>query len=177
MRLTTVPMSGGAAVMMNASAPANGVPNNNGGTVSTPNAALGSATLSIVSGFPATAGQPNPLANHPYVLLRTSFNDTIAKSGAAIPAGTTPFKFLGLACGNRTPDCQTIMNAIKNSAASSVRSDANGGATFPGVQPGTYYLMISTRYNNQPLVWLQQVQVHAGANSITLDVRNASAMN
>ena len=27
--------------------------------------------------------------------------------------------------------------------------------TFPGVAPGTYYLMISTRYNNQALVWGQ----------------------
>ena len=125
----------------------------------------------------ATPGQPNPLANHPYVLLRASINDTIAKSGVNIPAGTTPFKFLGLACGNRTPDCQTIMNAIKAGAVSSVRADVNGRGTFPGVPPGTYYLMISTRFNNQTLLWLQAVQVNAGSNSITLDARNATAMN
>ncbi len=175
----TIPMSGGSAATMNASAsgPANGSPNSNGGTLSAPNAPLGNATLSIVSGFAPTSGQPNPLANHPYVLLRNSFNDTIAQSGVNIPAGTTPFKFLGLACGNRTPDCQTIMNAIKTGAASSVHADINGRATFPGVPPGIYYLMISTRFNNQALVWLQQVQVNAGANSITLDTRNASIMN
>jgi hypothetical protein len=175
----TIPMSGGAAAMMNASAsaPANGAPNNNGGTLSTPDAPLGNATLSIVSGFPATAGQPNPLANHPYVLLRSSINDTIAKSGVNIPAGTVPFKFFGLACGNRTPDCQTIMTAIKAGAASSVRADVNGRGTFPGVPQGTYYLMISTRLNNQTLLWLQPVQVRAGANSITLDARNATTMN
>ena len=174
---TAIPMSGGTARSMNASSPPNGSPNNNGGTLSTPNAPLGSATLSIVSGFPPTAGQPNPLANRPYVLLRTSFNDTIAKSGVNIPAGTTPFKFLGLACGNRTSDCQTIMNAIKTSAISTVRADGNGTGTFPGVPPGIYYLMISTRLNNQPLVWLQQVHVNAGSNSITLDARNAAVMN
>jgi len=173
----TIPISGGSAATMNASVLANGAPNNNGGTLSTPNAPLGNANLSIVSGFPPTPGQPNPLANHPYVLLRSSFDDTIVKSGVNIPAGTTPFKFLGLACGNHTPDCQTIMNAIKAGAASSVRADVNGSATFPGVPPGTYYLMISARYNNQPLVWLQGVQVNAGSNSITLDTRNATAMN
>jgi hypothetical protein len=36
--------------------------------------------------------------------------------------------------------------------------------------------MISTRFNNQTLLWLQAVQVNAGANSITLDARNATAM-
>ena len=175
----SIPMSGGTAAATNASAttPANGAPNNNGGTLSTPQATLGNATLAVVSGFPATPGQPNPLANHSYVLLRASINDTIAKSGVNIPAGTTPFKFLGLACGNRTPDCQTIMNAIKAGAVSSVRSDTNGRGTFPGVPPGTYYLMISTRLNNQTLLWLQAVPVNAGANSITLDARNATTMN
>ena len=176
---SSIPMSGGTAATTNtsATAPANGAPNNNGGTLSTPQATLGNATLAVVSGFPATPGQPNPLANHPYVLLRASINDTIAKSGVNIPAGTTPFKFLGLACGNRTPDCQTIMNAIKAGAVSSVRADVNGRGTFPGVPPGTYYLMISTRLNNQTLLWLQAVQVNAGSNSITLDARNATAMN
>ena len=175
----SIPMNGGSAEMMNASAaaPANGAANNNGGTLSAPNSQLGSATLSVISGFAATPGQPNPLANHPYVLLRASFDNTIAHSGVNIPAGTTPFKFLGTACGNRTPDCQTIMNAIKTGAASSVRADINGRATFPGVPPGTYYLMISTRVNNQTLLWLQGVQVNAGSNSITLDARNATPMN
>jgi hypothetical protein len=179
----TIPASGGSSATTTAtmtasgSAPPSGAPNNNGGTLSTPNAPLGNATLSIVSGFPPTQGQPNPLANHPYVLLRASINDTIAKSGVNIPAGTVPFKFFGLACGNRTPDCQTIMNAIKAGAASSVRADVNGRGIFPGVPPGTYYLMISTRFNNQTLLWLQGVQVNAGANSITLDARNAIAMN
>ncbi len=68
------------------------------------------------------------------------------------------------------------MNAIKTSAVSSVRADINGRAAFPGVSPGTYYLMISTRYNNQPVAWLQPVQVNAGANSVTLDARNATAV-
>ncbi|WP_348264368.1 hypothetical protein P8935_07490 [Telmatobacter sp. DSM 110680] len=178
----TIPMSGGSATMMSASATGSATgtgtgPANGGGTLSTSSATLGNATFTIVSGFPATPGQVNPLANHPYVLLRKSFNDTITQSGVNIPAGTTPFKFLGLACGNRTPDCQTIMNAIKAGAVSSVRADVNGGATFPGVPPGTYYLMISTRFNNQALVWLQAVRVNAGSNSMTLDARNATAIN
>jgi hypothetical protein len=160
----TIPASGGTV------APANG-----GGTLSTPSAPLGNATLSIVSGFPA--GAQNPLAGHPYVLLRDSYANALAKAGVSVPAGTSPYKFAGIACGTHTPDCPKINEAIKASAASSVRADANGAGTFPGVPPGTYYLMIATRYNNQALVWGQVVQLKAGANSITLDQSNAVPVN
>jgi hypothetical protein len=160
----TIPASGGTAA-----------PANVGGALSTPQSPLGNATLSIVSGFPA--GAANPLAAHPYVLLRDSYANVLANGGVSVPAGTSPYKYAGIACGTRTPDCQKINEAIKASAASSVRADANGAGTFPGVPPGTYYLMISTRYNNQALVWGQAVRLKAGANSITLDQSNAAPIN
>ena len=69
------------------------------------------------------------------------------------------------------------MDAIKANAVSAVRAEANGNATFNGIAPGTYYLMISTRYNNQGLVWSQAVQITPGSNSITLDQRNATPVN
>ena len=147
------------------------------GSLSTPNAPLGAATLSVVTGLPAPAGAPNPLAGRPYVLLRDSYANTLAKGGVAVPAGMSPYKFAIAACGGRTPDCQKINDAIKASAASAARADAHGGGTFPGVPPGTYYLMISARYNNQPLVWGQAVQLKAGQNSITLDQSNATPIN
>jgi hypothetical protein len=89
----------------------------------------------------AEAFKTNPLAGHPYVLLRDSYANALVKGGVSVPAGTSPYKFAGIACGTRTPDCPKINEAIKASAASSVRADANGAGTFPGVRPGTYYLM------------------------------------
>jgi hypothetical protein len=171
----TIPFTGGAsATTMNA---ATGTPSNGGGTLSTPQAPLGNATLSIVSGFAAQPGVPNPLAGHPYVLLRDSYADTLAKAGITVPGGMSPFKYVGTACGTRSPDCQKAVEAIKASAASAVRADANGSGTFPGVPPGNYYLMITARYNNQPLVWSQAVQLKPGSNSLKLDQTNASPMN
>jgi hypothetical protein len=178
-----IPSGGGTAATMVASAGnrAEATPGtaayNGGGTLSVPGATLGNATLSIVSGFPAQPGVANPLAGHPYTLLRDSFATIVAKAGVSVPPGTSAYKALGNACGNHTPDCQKIMDAIKASAASSVRADANGSGTFPGVAPGTYYLMISSRYNNQNLVWGQPVQLKAGPNSMTLDQRNAAPLN
>jgi hypothetical protein len=147
------------------------------GSLSTPAAPLGNATLSIVSGFSAQAGAPNPLAGHPYVLLRDSYANVLAKGGVSVPPGMSPYKYVGTVCASRTPDCQKILDAVKADAASSVRADANGAGTFPGVPAGTYYLMISTRYNNQPLVWGQAVQLKPGPNSLTLDQSNASPIN
>jgi hypothetical protein len=138
---------------------------------------VGNASLAIVAGFPQQPGVANPLAAHPYTLLRDSLANIVAKVGVVVPPGTSPYKAVVLACGNHTPDCQKIMDAIKANAASAVRADANGNGTFNGIAPGTYYLMISTRYNNQGLVWSQPVQVRPGSNSITIDQRNATPVN
>lgn len=181
----TIPSGGGTATMMNASmnGPAGGAASGtsgaapSGGGLSTPQAPLGNATLSVASGFPPQPGVPNPLAGRPYVLLRSSYGNTIANAGVNVPAGTSPYKFVATICANRQPDCQTAMNAVRVSAASAVRADANGAGTFPGVPPGTYYLMISAIYNKQSLFWGQAVQIHAGANSVTLDARNATPLN
>ncbi|MDP8988646.1 MAG: hypothetical protein M3N41_01015 [Acidobacteriota bacterium] len=165
----TIPSAGGVS----SSVPGTLAPANAGGGLSTPAAPLGNAVLSIVSGFPAQPGVPNPLAGRPYVLLRNTYTNALAKGGVTVPPGMSPYKFVGTTCVTRTPDCQKIMNAMNGDAASAVRADANGAGTFPGVPAGTYYLMISARVNNQALSWSQAVQLKAGTNSVTLDRNNA----
>ena len=178
-----IPSGGGTAATMVASAGNRAATTpgtaayNGGGTLSVPGATQGNATLSILSGFPAQPGVANPLAGHPYTLLRDSFATIVANAGVSVPPGMSPYKVLGNACGNHTPDCQKIIDAMKASAASAVRADANGSGTFPGVAPGTYYLMISTRYNNQGLAWGQAVQLKPGSNSVALDLHNATPVN
>lgn len=170
-----IPSSGGTSTTIIASSTTSGASaSNSGGSISTPTAPLGTATLSIVSGLP---GNPNPLAGRPYVLLRDSYAVALAKGGVSVPPGTSPYKYAAAACANKSPDCQKITEAIKASAASAVRADANGSGIFPGVPPGNYYLMISTRYNNQPLIWGQAVQIKPGTNSVTLDQSNATPGN
>lgn len=162
-----IPSNGGTAV---ASGPV--------GNLAIPSAPLGNATLSVTSGFPAQPGTPNLLAGHSYVLLRDSYASALAKGGVSVPPGESPYKYVALACGPaRTPDCQKIVDAIKADSASAIRADGNGSGILPGVAPGTYYLMISARFNNQSLVWGQSVQLKAGANSIALDQRNATPIN
>jgi len=45
------------------------------------------------------------------------------------------------------------------------------------VPSGTYYLMISTRYNNHGFAWGQAVQLKSGQNSLTLDQSNATPID
>jgi hypothetical protein len=89
----------------------------------------------------------------------------------------SPYKYAGSACGTNSPDCPKVKAAINASVISAVRADANGAGTFPGVPPGTYYLMISAVYNRQAYVWGQAVQVHSGANTLALDLTTAIPQN
>ena len=164
-----IPASGGTAASIVAS--------NGGGRLSSATAPLGNATLSIISGFPAQAGVPNPLVGRPYVLLRDSYANGLAKAGVSVPAGMSPYKYVGSVCSARTPDCQKILDAVNANAISAARADGNGAATLPGVPAGNYYLMISARYNNQSLIWGQAVQLRAGPNSLRLDQSNAAPLN
>jgi hypothetical protein len=137
----------------------------------------GDAVLTILSGLPAPPGIPNALASHPYILLREEVATIVRKSGVAIPPGMSPEKVMGTACANRTPDCQTIQNALKAEKAAITFSDGTGKGTFPGVPAGSYYLMIATRYNNQGLRWGFKVDLKSGPNSVTLDQSNGVPVN
>lgn len=169
-----IPSTGGTSSMM---AAAGSGSSNGGGTLSTPTAPLGNATLSITSGFAPQPGAPNPLAGRPYILLRHSYGNALAIGGVTIPQGVSPYKYAGTACGTQAPDCPKIMAAIKADSISAARADASGAATLPGVPAGTYYLMISAVFNRQPLVWGQAVQLNTGANAVVLDQRNAAPLN
>jgi hypothetical protein len=177
-----IPASGGTASTMLASASALGNPAtasaNNNGRLSTPQAPLGNATIAIVSGLAPQPRAGNPLAGRPYILLRESYAVALQQGGVSVPSGVSPYKYASTVCApTRTPDCQKVGAAVNASAASAVRADANGSGTFPGVPPGTYYLMISAIYNNKPVVWGQAVQLKPGANSLMLIPRDATPLN
>lgn len=174
----TIPSAGGNAATITASsspatAAATSAVNPAGLKTATPGAPTGNAILSLTSGFPVQPGVANPLAGHSYILLRDPLAVILTKSGIPVPAGSTPIKVMGATCSAKTPDCQKLVAGINADSASLTRADANGKADMPGVPPGAYFLMISTRLNNQTLYWGFQVNLKAGPNLLTLDQRNA----
>jgi hypothetical protein len=186
---TAIPSSGGAAALSTASGAAAGttagttagaaaghapLPTSN---ISTLQAPTGNAVLTISSGFPAQPGVMNPLAGHPFLILRDDYDAALTKAGVAIPAGMTGPKAVASLCTTRTPECQKALSAISSAVASSSRADVTGKSTMPGVPPGTYYLLISAQFNKQNLIWGFRVDLKSGPNSITLDQRNAKVLN
>ena len=170
-------LSASKAIPSSGGVPATSVAANTGGSLSTVGAPLGNAVLSLTSGFLTQPGVPNPLAGRPYVLLRDTYANGLSKAGISVPPGMSPFKYVGTVCTARTPECQKILAAVNANAISAARADVNGTAVLPGVPPGTYYLMISARYNNQSLIWGQAIQLKPGPNSLKLDQSNATPMN
>jgi hypothetical protein len=73
----------------------------------------------------------------------------MARAGVQVPAGKSPYKVLGSACGNHTPDCPQILAAVNADAASAELADASGRAAMPPVPTETFYLMISAHDHNQ----------------------------
>ncbi len=173
----TIPASGGAASAAGSLASGGAVGASRRMAMATPGAPTGTAVLQLMSGLPAPAGTANALAGHPYILLRDNLATVMAQVGVNVPAGMSPYKYLGMACGQHTAECPKIIAAVQADTASAARADVDGRVTMPGVPAGTYYLMISTRYNNQALVWDQAVELQAGSNSMSLDVRNGKAVN
>jgi hypothetical protein len=146
------------------------------GPAAIPGAPTGNAVLTIVNGFPAQPNAPSPLAGRSFILLRDSLTNAMIKGGVPVASGSTPFQAMSAACATQQ-NCQQVMAAINSDSASLIKADANGNAIFPGVPAGTYYLMISTKLNNQTIFWGQQVALKAGPNSITLDQRNSIPVN
>jgi hypothetical protein len=140
---------------------------------STPTKPTGTAVLNVASGFPAQAGVANPLGGQAYILLRDPVASVLAKSGAAIPAKVSPQEAVRAACDAQKPECKTYLVAISKDAATGLKADATGKALLPGVPAGTYYLTASAKIGQLVMYWNVKIDLKAGANSVTLDTRNA----
>ncbi len=145
--------------------------------LSTPNAPTGSAVLVVTSGLTAQPGGQNPLSGHTVVLLNQSFEAVLTGAGLQAPQGVSLVKGYLAACASKQPACQAGINATNSSTVSGAKTDATGKAQLPGVPPGAYYVFCLGAYNNQLFKWDFQVQLKAGANSLTLDQHNAAAVN
>jgi hypothetical protein len=134
------------------------------------------AVLALASGFSQEAGKPNPVGNHGFYLLKDPVDTALTKGGFQPPAGLSPVNGMHLVCTKQTPDCQKAVAAIILNSATAVKSGPEGKAVFPAVLPGVYYVFGMGQHQGKPLLWNVRVQIKAGDNSVTLDDRNASAL-
>jgi len=145
-----------------------------GPAFATPAAPTGNAVLAIASGFPAQPDLPNPLCRVPLYTFARQFHNRAEEGRHADAIERVAHKAVARPARIETPDCQKYLQAISADSAAGLKADANGKTTLPGVPAGTYYLMVSTLYNNQPIYWDLRVELKEGANSLTLEQRNAA---
>jgi hypothetical protein len=147
---------------------------NNVSTPAKPAGPAGTAVLSVVNGFAAQGGAANPLAGVFFFLMKESLETALTKAGFRPPQGMSAIRSWVAACNNGQPVCGQAIQASASSAAAFIKADATGRAQLAAVPAGTYYLFVLTRYNNQPILWNLRVDLGPGANSVTLDQRNAA---
>lgn len=135
----------------------------------------GSAPFSIVSGLQAPPGGANPLAGRTFLVLSDSLENILARagwrsqgsSGSAISAWMQ-------ACDTGAPSCRVGSEQLRPYIVANATLDKDGRTTFPDARTGTYYLFGRVLLDKVNLVWDLRVDLRPGANSVTLDQRNAT---
>jgi hypothetical protein len=134
------------------------------------------AGLSIRVGVVTQSGALNPLVEQGFFLLKDSGDDALTKGGFRPPPGMSPRTGMEHARINNTPNLnQAVAALLAAVVCGPALTDRNGMAHFPPLNPGTYYLWGGNL--NPRLAWNLRIDLKSGANSVTLDQRNASPFN
>ena len=131
-------------------------------------AAPGDAILVVTATAQSAAGAM-PVAQETFALLDQDLSKVLTDAGfRAAPGKSLLRTFAG--CDGTDANCIKGIRALVGHLVSRVQSDANGKASFPGVAPGTYYLMA---IGPQPFIWSVRVELKGGQNTVALSPWNA----
>ena len=153
---------------------AGGAVNSSGSSGSS--AATGPAILALASGLPSSADGGNVIGGHTFGVSREDFATVLTKAGFHPPAGTSVVSGWAQACNSGQPACQQGFNAMAAASVKTVTLDAGGRANFPELPAGVYYVFGSTKYGSGHLLWNLRVELRPGGQTLTLNERNAMAM-
>jgi hypothetical protein len=118
-----------------------------------------------------TPGGFTPLSHAPVWVMTREPPALAAAAGLALPQGTSLQSKLASDC--RSIDvCKTEIVAMVHGALGRVITDANGQAKTPQIASGHYYIVGASMIDGRPIVWVQPVSIHPGANLVTLDQKN-----
>jgi hypothetical protein len=102
----------------------------------------------------------------------------LMKAGFDPNPGVGPIQSLFAACnighGGTQERCNQGFAAMTTGSLGRVASDAAGHAQTGALKPGHYYLVGFAPYQGHSLVWHLPVDLHTGANSVTLTPQNGS---
>ncbi|MGE5338752.1 MAG: hypothetical protein ACM3PU_13045 [Gemmatimonadota bacterium] len=137
----------------------------------------GGAVLKLTAGFSSDGGAFSPLAGSKFIVLRHSVDVALASRGYRPPPGVSVYQGWVTACQARAPGCAQGLQGVKSDALGVLQTDPQGIARTQPISAGTYYLFGSARRGAQGMMWNVRVDLKPGDNAVTLDQRNAVALN
>ena len=135
----------------------------------------GGTSLSI-SAAPGVAGL---LAGKALVVLKDDLENVLASAGLSAQGQSSRVSAWARACerSTREPICLQGVTSLASHIVARTGFDKNGIAVFNNVpSSGTFYVVADTSYTHH-LLWNLKVELKPGANTITLDERNAALID
>lgn len=139
-------------------------------SASLPAAAPGNAVLAV------RAALADPAAGTTVLLLNDSI-ETLVKNSGFQPAASTSLLKSFANCPRNNANCQKGTVAVYQHVVAAVKAGPNAPVSFSGVKPGTYYVMAGLVNNGKNYLWNTRVDLKAGANSVTLDAKDAAPLD
>ena len=133
--------------------------------------------LAVAAGFAAPGGAFQPLAEGTFFVLKESADVVLAKGGFRASPNGSALKTLAVACDADQPVCRQGLMEIVKSSVGVMKTNSAGKAQLVGLPSGTYYLFGVNMLNAQQVLWNVKTDLKPGAGLVTLDQRNAVALN
>ena len=138
-----------------------------------PGGASGNATLVVTATVQSATGAV-PVAEETFALLNQDLSKVLTDAGfQAAPGKSLLRTFAG--CNSPDPNCIKGIQALVGHLVARAQSDDDGKVSFPGVAPGTYYLMaVAADYGPRPFIWNVRVELKGGQNTVALTPSNVA---
>jgi len=133
----------------------------------------GDAVLALKAGSSEASGQFMPIVQNQVWVLKGPVEKAMLDAGIR---STHLMRDFVLACAGSTPQCQAGMRAIAANAVSKVVTDAGGQAQTAGLPAGRYFVFSTATYKQRPMFWQVPIELHAGKNTLALDLSNARTL-
>jgi len=138
-------------------------------------APVGGASLKISAG----PGVSSLLAGKALIVLKDSLESVLATAGISAQAGSSRISAWARACERSSRDaiCQQGGSGVGNYLVARTGFDGTGMAVFNNVpSSGSFYVVTETPSTHH-LIWNLKVDLKPGANSLTVDERNATPID
>jgi hypothetical protein len=164
-----------AGAASSASAATQPAPSAASGRTTPSNAKQSGGVLSLAV-TPTSSGATN-LGGRALWVLTKDPQAALAEGGLRPTPGGTVLQNWMRACQSRLPACQQGAKALQTYTVGIARTDAGGHAQSPTLPAARYWVLSDAKVDGRHVMWNEPVDVAGAPASLTLDERNAKAVD